>query len=321
VSLSNIHLLESQHGGRIIMKIAFLILSAIFCINMVSYDAVAQITLSDSMYRSFDGKGNPVTLDEIVKRMAENDAVFLGEEHDDAVSHAIEAELFRRAVGAYSPNRRVALSLEMFERDVQVVIDEYLHSLISENHFLLSSRPWPNYKTDYRPLVELAKERHLDVVAANAPRRYVNMVSRGGRDSLNGLSKQAKTWIAPLPYPDPSSAYADKFRKLMGSSGDPNAQNAQAVFSQALWDATMANSVANYLKSNKDALVIHLNGGFHSESRLGTVEQLLNYRPKIRVMVVTIRSAEDFQKFDPSSQTGIGDYVILTDAKQPKSRR
>jgi uncharacterized iron-regulated protein len=276
------------------------------------------------MYRVYDGQGNPASLDDIVKAMAANDAIFLGEQHDDAVGHAIEAELFRRAVEKYSSQRRVALSMEMFERDVQVVVDEYLQGLISEPHFLLSSRPWGNYKTDYRPLVELAKEKHLDVIAANAPRRYVNMVSRNGRDSLNSLSTQAKAWLAPLPYPEPSATYRAKFAALMSSnSGDPAAMTGSAnlIYSQDLWDATMGNSVANYLNKNKSALVIQLNGSFHTENRLGTFEQLLNYRPKTKAIVVTMHYEDDVQKFDAAKHKGLGDFVILTDAKQPRSQR
>ena len=280
----------------------------------------SQITLTDSMYRVYDGQGNPTTLDAIVAAMAANDAVFLGEQHDDAIGHALEAELFRRAVAMYSPQRRVALSLEMFERDVQIVVDEYLKGQISEQHFLSSSRPWPNYKTDYRPLVELAKEKHLDVIAANAPRRYVNMVSRNGRESLKGLSKEAKAWLAPLPYPEPSETYRKKFAALMaGNSGDPAAQNPNAavnlVYSQALWDATMANSVANYLRRNKHALVIQLNGSFHTESRLGTAEQLLRYRRKAKVLVVTMQPDEKFTTFDKNKYAGLGDFVVLTAPK------
>src|SRR5690348_1037236 len=264
--------------------------------------AKSQATLSDSMYRAYDGQGNPVTLDAIVAAMAKNEAVFLGEQHDDSAGHAVEKEIFRRAVEKYSGQRRVALSMEMFERDVQIVLDEYLHGLISEQHFLLSSRPWPNYKTDYRPLVELAKEKHLDVVAANAPRRYVNMVSRNGRDSLNALSDQAKAWLAPLPYPEPSDAYKTKFTALMsGNAGDPSpmANSPNLIYSQSLWDATMGNSVANYLDKHKGALVIQLNGAFHTESRLGTLEQLMSYRPKTRAIVVTMRYEDDIQKWDP----------------------
>jgi len=301
------------------------ILTLIFILAM-AVAANSQITLSDSMYRVYDGQGNPVTLDAIVKAMAANDAVFLGEQHDDPVAHAIEAELFRRAVATYSPQRKVALSLEMFERDVQIVVDEYLAGLITEQHFLSSSRPWANYKTDYRPLVELAKEKYLDVIAANAPRRYVNMVSRNGRDSLNALSKQAKDWIAPLPYSEPSDAYKTKFNALMSSnSGEPAARmspnaSANLIYSQSLWDATMGNSVANYLSKNKGALVVHLNGGFHTESRLGTIEQLMHYRPKTKAIVVTMQSEDDVTKFDPAKNKGLGDFVILTDAKQPRTR-
>jgi len=287
--------------------------------------ANAQITLTDQMYRVYDGQGNPSSLDAIVKAMGDVDAVFLGEQHDDAVGHAIEAELFRRAVAEYMAKRKVALSMEMFERDVQTVVDEYASGLITEQHFLSSSRPWPNYKTDYRPLVELAKEKKLDLIAANAPRRYVNMVSRNGRDSLNGLSKQAKTWLAPLPYPEPSTTYRDKFNALMsGNTGDPARMNPNAatnlIYSQSLWDATMANSVANYLRANKGSLVVHLNGGFHTESRLGTIEQLMNYRPKAKVVVITMQYADDVSKFDAAKQKDIGDFVILTDTKQPRSR-
>jgi uncharacterized iron-regulated protein len=297
----------------------------IFVIPILVLAASAQITLTDQMYRVYDGQGNPATVDAIVKAMSANDAVFLGEQHDDPVAHAIEAELFRRAVSAYSPGRKVALSMEMFERDVQIVVDEYLSGLISEQHFLLSSRPWPNYKTDYRSLVELAKEKHLDLVAANAPRRYVNMVSRNGRDSLNALSPEAKAWLAPLPYPEPSDAYKTKFNNLMaGNTGDPSRMSPNAatnlIYSQSLWDATMGNSVANYLKQNKGALVVHLNGGFHTESRLGTIEQLMSYRPKTKAIVVTMQSEDDVTKFDPAKHKGLGDFVILTDSKQPRSR-
>ena len=91
--------------------------------------------------------------------------------------------------------------------------------------------------------------------------------------------------------------------------------------SQALWDATMANSVAVYLKKYKSSLVIHLNGAFHTESRLGTVEHLLAYRPKARVLVVTIRYVDDITAFDAAKDAGTGDFVIFTDAKAPRSKR
>ena len=286
-----------------------------------SVSAFSQAAVSGDLYRVFDAKGNPSSVDAIIKALDGADVVFLGEQHDDSVAHSLEFEIFQRAVADYSARRKVALSMEMFERDVQIVVNEYLTGQITEAQLLASSRPWGNYKTDYRPLVELAKDKKLPVVAANAPRRYVNMVSRGGRDALNGLTKEAKSLIAPLPYGEPSDMYAQKFKALMGPSPEAQMGIDKILASQSLWDATMANSVANYLKKNKRALVIHLNGSFHTESRLGTVDHLLRYRPKTRVLVVTIRYEDDFRTFDKVKDKDKGEFVILTDSKQPRSKR
>ncbi|MBK7513390.1 MAG: ChaN family lipoprotein [Chloracidobacterium sp.] len=136
------------------------ILLMIFILAVLANVVSAQIKYDEEQFRAFDAKGNPVTIDQIVAAAGVNEAVFLGEQHDDAVGHAIQAEIFRRIVAKYSPERKVALSLEMFERDVQIIVDEYWRGLISEAQFMASSRPWGNYKTDYRPLFELAKIRN-----------------------------------------------------------------------------------------------------------------------------------------------------------------
>ena len=195
------------------MKITIIALCLIFMLTISSF---AQT--NEANYRVFDGKGNPSNLDKILEAAGQNEVIFLGENHDDATGHALELQIFKAVVEKYGKERKVALSLEMFERDVQIIVDEYLNNLISENHFLLSSRPWNNYKQDYRPLVELAKTDKLPVIAANAPRRYVNMVSRSGRESLDALSPDAKRWLAPLPFNRASENYANKFKTLMGAS-------------------------------------------------------------------------------------------------------
>jgi uncharacterized iron-regulated protein len=284
-------------------------------------DAYSQVPAAH--YRVFDSNGNPSSLDAVVDGLAGVDVVFLGELHDDAVGHAIQLEIFRTAIERYGAKRRITLSLEMFERDVQIVLNEYLAGKITEDHFLRSSRPWNNYKTDYRPLVELAREKRLEVIAANAPRRYVNMVSRLGKDSLRSLSPEARSWFAPLPFAPPSEAYSAKFLALMGqmpaaSGGSPPGA---ILDSQNFWDATMAYWISRSLKKNKGSLVVHLNGGFHTEKRLGTVEHLAHYRKKAKATVVTMRYETDLNTFDRDKHTGLGDFVILTDASQPRSQR
>lgn len=178
-------------------------------------------------FRVYTGHGEPASLEDVLAAMDEADAVLVGETHTDPVGHWVEAELFRRAVQRYNAGgepgstpgalRPVALSLEMFERDVQLILDEYLAGLITEKQFLSSARPWEHYEEDYRPMVELARERGLPVIAANAPRRYVNRVSRLGRAALRDLPPRARSFLPPLPYPQPSEAYRAQWTDLMAN--------------------------------------------------------------------------------------------------------
>ncbi len=171
--------------------------------------------------------GDPATLDDIIAAADTVDVVFVGEVHDDATAHALQDSLFQRIVES-TEDRAVALSLEMFERDVQPVLDEYLAGTISETHFVDDARAWQNYATAYHPMVERAKAENLAVLAANAPRRYVSRVARGGRDALDGLSAWAHQWVAPLPFPGPTTAYQDKWDALMRQAMPPGHGSAKS---------------------------------------------------------------------------------------------
>jgi uncharacterized iron-regulated protein len=172
-------------------------------------------------FRVFTGQGEPATLEEVVRAMAGAEAVLIGEIHTDPVGHWVQTELLRRALAEFKVGnetgalRPVALSKEMFERDVQGVVDEYLQDLITESQFKTSVRAPRHYDEDYRSMVELAKEAGIPVIASNAPRRYVNRVSRLGRDALYDLPPRARSFLPPLPYPQPSEAYRTEWMTLM----------------------------------------------------------------------------------------------------------
>src|SRR5690606_8678601 len=131
---------------------------------------------------------------------------FLGESHDDAVGHALEARILRATA---APG--LALSLEMFETDTQLLLHEYLAGHIDAARLRRDARAWDNYREAYAPLVDFAREQGLAVIAANAPRRYVNLVGRRGAAALQALSPEALAYLPPLPYPPASEAYRDKF--------------------------------------------------------------------------------------------------------------
>ena len=293
-------------------------------------------------YRVYSGDGTAASMNDIVAAMAAVDVVFVGETHDDPTGHFLELELLRgayQAVGSDGASRSVALSLEFFQRDAQPILDEYLAGLITEKAFLAASRPWPRYDTDYRPLIEFSKEQDLAVVAANAPRRYANRVTRLGRESLSDLGPDALATLAPLPYGQPSKAYRDqwilaimevmeeekmKCGKPIVDSTSANSSTAPAhqsahgnmgnqLHSQVLWDATMAYWINDHLIRRPDALVLHMVGSFHVARGTGIPEQLDRYRPGTSSMIVMLRPVEDVTTFEAAPTGAWGDFVIQTE--------
>ena len=104
--------------------------------------------------------------------------------------------------------RPCLLSLEMFETDVQPIMDEYLAGLIREDDLLQDARPWTNYSKDYRQMVEFCKGQAMPVSAANVPRRYVGAIGRDANTLLEGAWPAAtRAKLPPLPLPRPSPGY------------------------------------------------------------------------------------------------------------------
>lgn len=292
-------------------------------------------------YRVFTGTGERADLDDVVAAMAGHDVVFIGETHDDPTGHMLEAELLRRAWETYGAarasaagdgrRRTVALSLEFFQRDVQPIVDEYIAGLISETVFRADSRPWPRYATDYRPLIEFAKEHGVEVIASNAPRRYTSRVTMHGRESLDALSPVAKQSLPPLPYGQPSAEYRDQWIEVISrvmsqegmKCGVPVAQAAapsgahdnmgNQLHSQTLWDASMAYWISQHLTSNPGALVLHMVGSFHVARGTGTPEHLAAYSPGSRAMIVMLRPVADVDTFERAPAGEWGNFVIQTD--------
>lgn len=246
--------------------------------------------------------------------MANADVLFYGEEHNDSVGHAIELALLTNIAAKYPG--KTALSLEMFETDTQPILNEYLNDLIREKNLISDARAWPNYK-DYRPLVEFAKASKIPVIAANAPGRYTNRVTRLGLNSLNQLDATAKSLLPPLPVDTATGAYYNKFVAIMG--GHAGMGGMQIYQSQNLWDATMAWSIGEHLKSHSHSKVLQINGGFHSEDQLGTVAQLKRYAPAARIINIAAFSSEQFDQPDWSKYSKSNNYIIITDGRLQKS--
>ncbi|GEM_PF-72782 len=259
--------------------------------------------------------GRRMTFEEMVERLDAYDAVFVGEYHNDWATHRAEAGILR---GLIELGRRdVAVSMEMFERDVQDVLDRYLASEIDEQTFLKDARPWGNYVTGYRRIVERAKRAGIPVLASNVPRSLASEVARGGREALENLPEAKKALVA-RKVTTPEGPYKEKFlRTLLGGRPGVHPMAGRFYLAQSLKDDTMAESIADFLRSpgRKNTLVVHYNGSFHSDGHLGTVMKFEKRMPGRKVAVVKIVPVRDLGHADVEAWRRDADFLLAVERR------
>ncbi len=254
-------------------------------------------------------KGGAFTIEQLADELTQYDVIFFGEYHDNAILHRMEIDLLK---ALYKKNPNLAVSMEMFERDVQPTLDRYLAGDIAETQFLETARPWGNYPTDYRPLIEFAKEKRLHVIAANVPRRLAAEVSRGGMEAFEAFPEKDKRYAArKLNAPDDD--YKKRFMNTMSGGMHPMGKsNKEFLYmAQCLKDDTMAESIANHREQFPEQKIIHFCGDFHSNSYLGTVSRLATLMPELKIAVIT-----PVPKLLQDVKFKMGDYLIMLEADE-----
>lgn len=248
--------------------------------------------------------GKKVKLEEVIERARYYDIIIFGEKHDSEDCHHAELKLLKALSKAYP----IIFSLEMFERDVQKYLDDYLNGKITEEDFLRKSRPWGNYSTDYRPLIEYCKSQGIYVVAANVPRYIASKVAKEGIDILESLSDEEKNFVANRIFYD-NEEYRKRFYETMEKihmPGFSEEMKENYYKAQCLKDATMAESILEAFQTHQGYKVFHINGSFHSDYKLGVVFQLKRLNPSLRILVIAPLERGEEGKV----KRGIGDLIF-----------
>lgn len=281
------------------------ILKPLFMLCLVCSLSVGVWAQEKPAYTLFDKEGNVITYGELVDRLTQYDVVFLGEMHNCPITHWLEYEI---ACSLYEVHgKKFTIGAEMFESDNQLIVDEYMAGLITEDRFEAETRLWDNYYTDYRAVVWLAKEHGIPFIATNVPRRYANSVKNGGLEALEAFSEEARRYIAPLPIPfeyDEGKS-REAFGMMLMMGGKTAGDLRLLAEAQAVKDATMAWFISRHL----DGKFLHLNGSYHSDFKEGIIPYLLKYRPETTLATVTFLRTEDILRLG-EEQKGRADFYV-----------
>ncbi|HSF68609.1 MAG TPA: ChaN family lipoprotein [Nitrospiraceae bacterium] len=125
--------------------------------------------------------GQPVSLDQWIPLLLQQEIIYLGEEHHNRFHIDAALTVLQKL---QAEGRRPALAMEMFGWDGQAALDQYLlGSDMSRQEFLVAARwqqNWGGSYEEYEPLVRLAKEQHWTLDAMNPPKPLVRIVAKKG---------------------------------------------------------------------------------------------------------------------------------------------
>lgn len=259
-------------------------------------------------YILLDSTGTNVDYEAMIHDLAQSDMVFFGEYHTNPISHWLQLEVSKSLHEIKGTSLKIGA--EMLECGNQLVLDEYLRGLYPEKKMLPEvTQMWSNYKSDYRPLVEFAKEHQLRFIASNIPRRYASMISNMGMDALKELSPEALKLISPdfeRLFDPTAKAYAEMADIMEGL--DPT-DLLYMQMAQASKDATMAHfTLKNYEEGD---LFFHIQGSYHSNYDQGIIWWINKTRTGLKIKSITTVTKTEWEELSDEDKSSIADYIIV----------
>lgn len=270
----------------------------LFLLAFLLYATAVNAQTDPQAYALYNQKGKKTKYKKLMKAALEADVILFGESHNDAIAHWLQNVVAQDLQSAGG----VSIGMEMFESDQQRGLNGYLAgTTTAEELDTIGGGLWPNFPTDYQPLVDWAKDNGVPVIGTNIPRRFARVVFKEGFDGLsNSLKDREHGMIAPLPIPYDKDlpGYKAMLEMMPGGHGGETFPMAQAIK-----DATMAHFIVKNKLAGKRFL--HLNGSYHSDNFEGIGWYLKEYAPGLKVM--TISTVEE------------GDISILSDDNKGKA--
>ncbi len=276
--------------------------------SLLLFATILSAAQDKKAYQIFDKNGKKTSYEKLLKAGEKADVVLFGEYHDNSVVHWLQLEFTKDL----AEKKDLVLGAEMLEADNQTQVNQYLKGEINQKQLDSSARLWKNYKTDYKPLVDFAKEKKFSFIATNVPRRYASLVFKKDLVALDSLSAQEKSWIAPLPIE--FDINLPGYKSMMGMQGGHEGDKMPKA--QAIKDATMAYFINKNRKEN--SIFVHYNGTYHSDNYEGINWYLRKLDSEIKIITIATVEQKDISKLE-AEHYNKADFILVIDEDVTKT--
>jgi uncharacterized iron-regulated protein len=259
------------------------------------------IIVDQGLYRS---NGEQATVEEIATAAEGVRFVFVGESHNQAEHHRLQAQVID---ALHKAGRDVVVGFEMFTRDNQVNLAPWTRGVWTDEQFIENASWKTQWGFDYalyKPIFDVIKRNELPMVALNVPRDWVRQV---GRQGIGVLTPEQRKWV-PDPYLG-NEKHKAVFTGLMGGHPMTGPQGDNIYAAQVTWDEGMATSALDYMagRFSRKAVMVVVAGSGHMMYGQG-----INYRigRKTGERVLNVMSLTSDGPRQVSS--GIGDFIFVS---------
>lgn len=225
-------------------------------------------TTANPSVHLFDLARHSVVSDkEAVQRLGLARIVLVGEHHNNDDHHQAQLKVIQ---SLFKSGRKVAVGMEMFRRDSQAALDQWVGGQIGEKQFMPIYLDNWNYGWDlYGPIFKYAREKQIPMVGLNVSRKITGQVAYHGFASLNENQRGLLEGITC----NVTQEYRDFIKKAYGAHGHGKMNFNRFCEAQLVWDTAMAVYAIDYLQQNPDTVLVLLAGSGHVR-KLGIPSQI-----------------------------------------------
>lgn len=219
--------------------------------------------------------GVKVTKDQLIDILSGARIIYVGEVHDNINSHNVQLQILK-ALAERNP-QKIAVGMEMLKRTSQVSADLWTSGKLKEKDFMrMWVEDWSNDVQFYRPILHYLRDHKIPLLALRAPDEWLEKIKEAE------FSSQLKGDEKELPQMDFEDPYHLAHIKAVYSKHPGGVQDFESFYRvQVLWDESMANGIAEYLKSEqgRDKQILIFAGGHHIRYGFGIPRRVFRRVP------------------------------------------
>ena len=228
--------------------------------------------------------GRVVTASQLIEYLSHFRVIFVGETHDSLDDHDVELALLKGLHERSSGS--LALGLEMLPVDAQADLDAYVRGELEEEAFVrLWTRYWGHTFRYYEQILHYVRDHRIKMLALNTT-----------DDLRKAIRERPVEEIDPaladrLPEMDLEDPYHRAMTQAIFEAHRMGPQDLEAFYRvQVLWDETMAQAAADYLRSpeGRERRLVVIAGGHHVRYGYGIPRRLFRRVPLPYVIVLPL---------------------------------